>query len=117
MNIQQYRISLVTWTILIIIGLSIPGSSLPQLNIIGIDKVAHVFLFLVWMFLALKSIKNITKRNILVICITGLTFATVSEFYQQAFIANRLADAWDAVANILGLIFGFALKRESTNVK
>jgi len=109
MNIQKYKFAFLIWTIIIIVGLSIPGQSLPKSSIIGIDKIVHVSMFFVWMVLALHSFRWTTKRTIFRIFIIGCIFAVTSELYQQSFIPNRLADVWDVAADVLGLVLAIGL--------
>lgn len=111
MTIQKYRFLLAFWTIIIIVSLSIPGSTIPKTTIFGLDKWVHGFLFLIWTLMLLNSFQNISRKHIIFICIVGLMFAVSSELYQQTFIINRQADIFDAIADVIGLLMGIVLYR------
>ncbi|MDX2046418.1 MAG: VanZ family protein [Chitinophagaceae bacterium] len=106
----------IAWVILIFVLLALPGSSFPDagfLNIPHLDKVVHFILFwiLVYLWAFYFSGKqppvSFFRRIILVIAILSCAYGIAMEFYQKYFVANRMFDGGDVIADAAGAFGGF----------
>jgi len=104
------------WTFLILILLVIPGKDIPPgPQIPKLDKIAHIFLFGVQVFLWSKFISK-SERNdlpgwLLVICLLSSAFGIMMEFVQKYLVPNRSFETEDILADILGSVIGWLLYR------
>lgn len=104
------------WTLLIIILLIIPGRDIPPgPKIPKLDKIAHVFLFGVQVFLWSKfmseSKQNDLPRWFLVICLISSAFGITMEFVQKYLVSNRSFETEDIIADIVGSVMGWLVYR------
>jgi VanZ family protein len=97
------------WLLLIGILLSIPGSNIPSSQIWAFDKVGHTGLFFMLSLLWLNAVREKRNRVVAGIIIAGVMLGPLSEVYQGLFPIGRLADPYDAVANITGFLLGTGL--------
>ncbi|MBO9570823.1 MAG: VanZ family protein [Chitinophagaceae bacterium] len=102
-----------TWTLLIIILLCLPGSYVPGDGLFGIknfDKVVHVFLFgfnvVFWSFYYRYKLGPGKEARKMIFVITALTIilGIAMEFVQLYFIPNRSFDNGDIIADIAGAV-------------
>lgn len=112
MTALQYRLLAVTWTILLLIGLTVPVPSPPSVDAgIGTDKIVHFVMFfgfgLLWMHGLHRRRPARTKRTsldrALVLLAVGLALAGLTEWI-QTFLPHRSGDWGDVLANALGLV-------------
>ena len=102
------RIPAVLWALLILALCSIPGSELPDLDIVGIDKVGHFAVFFVGAFLWMQAWPRSTAR----VLAAGIVFAVLTEIYQGLMpLLSRSPDPFDVVADALGLAAGLLVWR------
>ena len=94
------------WTFLILTACTWPGKDIPTAPVAGFDKVVHAGLFIVWTILWLLAYPRKWK----VIIISGMAYGLGLEFYQQLLPFDRTFDWWDAVADAVGVLTGFAFK-------
>ncbi|HMN32407.1 MAG: VanZ family protein [Chitinophagaceae bacterium] len=103
---QTTKTCAILWTILIIIGCSVPGSDIPKLNLIAhFDKLVHFtffFAFFILWYLYFHHIKHI----IILLILISASFGFLIEWYQLHFVAGRSFDVWDGIADTIGAIFG-----------
>lgn len=92
----------ITWTILILLACSWPGSNLPEAPIVGFDKVVHVGLFAGFTFLWLFRYPKQQTR----IIILGISYGVFIEIYQKYTPLNRSFDWWDILADSVGVLVG-----------
>lgn len=105
--LQKYiKVLCILWTIIMIIGLSIPVSSSGESKIFGIDKLIHFLIYFIWSILLLYSNLLPRKNKLVAFILVGITFAAGTEIWQGLFIQGRTGDIYDFVANFLGVIFG-----------
>ena len=105
----------VAWLLFVTILLCTPGSKLPRISWddkLLLDKWAHIFLFLVLVFLWCRIfLKSIPERDIKKIFITitvlSIIYGISMEFVQHYFIKSRSFDYADMIANAIGSIAGF----------
>ena len=97
-----------TWTALLIALCLLPGEDVPEVDVVGIDKVVHFLMFVVF---SLLWWRHVTNRPIVRLLLFGLLLAVGTEFLQGALNWGRIADPFDAVANAAGLAAGLAAAR------
>ena len=94
------------WTVLILALCSIPGSELPEVNVVGFDKVGHLVIFAVfgWLWMR-RGEQRVVARGMTVIGL-GLVYAIATEVYQGLMPLGRIPDPYDVIANGVGLLVG-----------
>jgi len=97
-------------TLVILVAVMLPGSKVPDVNIIGIDKAAHFILFATW---AIAVRHDFDQRFKWAWAFgVGLTFSVLTEVLQIR-IDGRAADwmdvIWDAAGLLFGIVFGTML--------
>jgi len=94
------------WTAFVVFLLSVPGRYIPSQTVWSYDKVGHVFLFWGLAFFWLRAFSAHSARLIIVILISGLVFAPLSELYQGIISTGRTVDFMDSLADGIGFILG-----------
>lgn len=105
MSKQNYRLLLLLYAAGILILSTMPGSSLPRTVFPDWDKFVHLAEYLIFGFLAVKSMKRITPISIFFIIVGGVVFAGLDETW-QSFRPGRDASTTDMVADGIGFIIG-----------
>ncbi len=106
----------IVWMGIILTVSSIPGKSIPDIEILNIDKAAHFLEFLVFGFLLVRAFKcsydnmNLAKAIILSLSIAFL-YAVLDELHQQ-FIPDRMMDFFDLISDWAGSCVGIFLYRK-----
>lgn len=95
------------WTMLILVALSLPGSSLPDASLLDYDKAAHFILFFVLTLLWLAATYRGNMGRAWGVLALILAFSGISEVYQSWLPFQRSADVVDAAADALGALAGF----------
>ncbi len=109
MFLTSPRFLAVLWTMLIMVGLTLPGSQLPQSSLLEFDKLIHGGLFLVLTLLWLVAIsKGEVGPGVAVLTII-LAFSVLSELYQGWLPFGRHADFLDSAADAAGAVIGFVV--------
>lgn len=112
-KILYSRLFALSWTIITIILLCLPGSMVAGGGLLGIpnlDKIVHIVLFgtnvLFWGFYFRENSPPGSRRKpiILVLVFLAMLLGVVMEFVQLHFIPNRSFDAGDIVADAIGAI-------------
>lgn len=93
------------WTILIVALCTLPGEDLPEIDVVNIDKLAHVVLFAVFGWLWIWS-SDRSRSAVVRVILSGLALAILTEIYQGILPFGRQPSVWDAVANATGLAAG-----------
>jgi VanZ family protein len=93
-------------TLLILVAVLLPGSKLPDVDMVGIDKVVHFGLFFIWA-LALRFDFGARFRWPWAL-VAGLAFTVATEVFQIV-VDGRTFDVWDIVFDSLGLAVGIGL--------
>jgi VanZ family protein len=99
----------------------IPIKELPKLLdfLIPIDKLIHVFIFLVLVFLWLlyiNSLLNDTKPIVLFFILAlCLLYGIIIEVIQEFLVLSRGAEVLDVIADLLGAILGLLFFRNYKN--
>ena len=102
-----------SWTLLVVILLCLPGSAFPGGGIFSIshlDKLIHITLFggtaLFWCLYYNARIETVRKWRFVIasIALFTIAFGICMEYIQLYFIANRAFDLDDIIANSAGII-------------
>ncbi len=96
----QNRIYAIVWTVIILIGCSLPGKDVPDMSM-GIDKVVHCLMMAGFGFLWLYSIPKVYF-----VILLGTVYGFALEFWQQILPFGRTFDVLDGVADTVGVILG-----------
>ena len=100
----------ILWTVIIIVLMTIPASSIPSHGLFGIphlDKVVHSIMFGILVYLwsrytFLRS-RNTSRMGILLmVCLLCCAFGTGMEFFQKYFVPTRSFEVEDIVADSIG---------------
>lgn len=103
----------ITWTLLIIILLCLPGSTIPGDGLFSIphlDKLVHLLLFggfvICWGFNLYfrRATAQKWRRTIVVLTACSIILGIVLEFLQLWFIPNRSFDGMDIIADSAGAL-------------
>ncbi|MEE3303069.1 MAG: VanZ family protein [Candidatus Neomarinimicrobiota bacterium] len=103
-----YRIILFIYALLILSMSSIPSSNLPKTWLLEWDKTIHFIEYFIFGILAMKSMSDVTRKNVLIIIPFGILFGFVDE-YLQSFILGRFSSQWDIISDSLGFSIGVIL--------
>ncbi|MDA7549484.1 VanZ family protein [Flavobacteriaceae bacterium] len=99
----------------------LPTKEIPKLfdTFIPIDKLVHLFIFLVLTFLWLLYVNNVlndTKPIVLLfILVACLFYGILIEVIQELFVLSRGAEVLDVIADLLGASIGLLLFRNYKN--
>ncbi len=94
------------WTIIIIIGCSIPGKDIPKIGLFEhFDKVVHFTFFAVF-FILWYIYYHTSKQIVFILILISAIFGFLIEWYQLNFVAGRSFDVWDGVADTIGALIG-----------
>jgi len=96
------------WSFLIVVLLTIPGSSIPSAGLFEYDKLAHAGLFFVLTILWLAALANRNVAKAIGIVLVIILFSFLSEWYQQMLPFDRTADVFDAIADTVGALLGLS---------
>jgi VanZ family protein len=88
----------------------IPGSRLPDVSVIGFDKVVHFSLFVLWSTAVRFDLQ--TSFKTVTVALFGILFSILTELI-QVFIEGRTVDAYDLIADFLGLAVGISLGKKA----
>jgi len=105
MTIKHFRGLLIAYIILIIPVSSIPGNSIPRFIFLSWDKLLHLVEYSILGYLAVNSLRAITKDQIIVIIISCLGFACFDELW-QSLIPGRFSSGLDIIADGIGITMG-----------
>ena len=112
LNKNKYGLA---WTLLILLVCLMPGDNLPSSSFLGFkgaDKLIHFTLYLVLLILIGKGLVSYFKSSysstrIIVISYLYCLFLGIGiEFIQSVFVAGRLGDFFDVLANAIGSSIG-----------
>ena len=82
------------------------------MNLFEPDKLAHLFVYGVLVYLALqayKSVKDLTLRIIIVLISSSVLYGLLLEIVQKNFFPNRYFEWGDVIANTVGSILGWII--------
>jgi len=118
LSTTHYRWLAVLWTGAIVLAFSLPAASFDGVQpAVGADKVVHLVLFAVFGGLWMRALcppdpgtnwARVRRRGGRLLLV-GVLFGVGSEVYQWVLPLRRMADPYDALADVLGLLFGILL--------
>ena len=99
---RTYNFLVIIFCLVIIFGSSIPGNSIPELYIFGMDKLLHVLEYFILGYLLINSVNDKTQYPVYLSFVLGLCFALIDETYQLTVI-GRSSSSFDVIADAIGL--------------
>lgn len=99
--------------ILVLTGL--PGSCFPKVKpIMGIDKVAHLLMYLAFAFITLWGYRkpyqekggNYRRKALWLTLAIAIVFGALTEIMQETLVPSRIGSIYDWIADIIGSIIG-----------
>ena len=111
-KIFRYKTVAISWLLIMCILFFLPGSAFPTenwLSKIYFDKLVHIGLFAVLIFLWRSSFDLEFRTYHLVLLFSALIYGLAVEFIQRYFVANRDFDLYDVVADMIGAVLGLAI--------
>lgn len=99
------KIHLYIFLVLIIIGSSIPGNSMPPIFDFTWDKLLHVAEYSIVGWLGYMAYASELKKPLLIISISGILFGCFDEFW-QSMTPGRFPSHYDVFADGIGVICG-----------
>ncbi|MDE2995592.1 MAG: VanZ family protein [Bacteroidota bacterium] len=97
------------WTLAILVGLTLPGSQLPDSFLLEYDKIIHGLLFFVLTLLWLAAFSRAKWGSALAVFTVILAFSVLSELYQAWLPFGRHADFLDSAADAFGALIGLGV--------
>ncbi len=113
----RYNLLTILWAIIILVLVLLPSQNLPKIDedsLIGFDKLIHISIFLVLVFLMIvgfikQSIYPVLRYDaVKYALIISIGYSLVLEG-GQFFSEGRTVDIYDIIANTVGCTSGFAL--------
>ncbi|MCP3930404.1 MAG: VanZ family protein [Bacteroidetes bacterium] len=104
----------IVWSFVIFILSVIPGVSLPEsfLDLLSLDKFAHIFVYGVLAYLLLRGLskkKTVTLIVLGFVVFTSSLYGVLMEIVQFSFFPHRYFEVFDIIANIIGSFAGVAI--------
>lgn len=108
-----YHLPPFIWALLIMIASSIPADQLPNVQIFGWDKIAHVCVFFIFGILILRSLYHrnksiISKKQIATLTLVFVVSFGIFDEIFQSIIPGRTSDIYDLIADAVGGILAVA---------
>jgi len=107
----------ILWGVFILLLTSLPGNFLPSLpkfvDLFKPDKLIHIFIFLVFVFLILRGFKRegnpllIERHAVTIALAIAISVGGFTEVLQGLVIPMRVASPYDFIANVLGSLMGW----------
>ena len=97
-----YNFLVIIFCLVITFGSSIPGNSMPELYIFGMDKLLHALEYFILGYLLVNSVSDKTQYPGYLSFVLGICFALIDETYQLTVI-GRSSSAFDVIADAIGL--------------
>jgi len=111
----------ITWSVFIALLTLLPGNYIPRvlsfMDWLNPDKLVHLVLFSTFSFLFIEGFKRqdisqiLREKAVLASLLLGMVFATFTEMMQKYAIPGRNGNVYDLLADVLGLILGYAIWR------
>jgi len=101
-----YKMPLLVWAAFILVLSLMPPSSIPKSSIMGIDKVAHLIFYFVFVWFCMVG-WHVPLSNALFLAVS---YGIVIEILQHALTTQRQFDIYDIIANSLGALLYYVLK-------
>jgi hypothetical protein len=92
------------WTLGILVACSVPGAYVPNVPILSADKLVHIALFGVFGWLWSRAFPG----RLWQILLAGAAFGVFIEIWQDTLPIGRVADWFDFVADVIGLVLALS---------
>ena len=115
MSMRTYNFLVIIFCLVITIGSSIPGSSIPELKIFGMDKILHVLEYFILGYLLINSVNDKTQYPVYLSFVLGLCFALIDETYQLTVI-GRSSSSFDVIADAIGLTLAIIFNHKFSKI-
>lgn len=105
----RYKTVALTWLLIMCVLFFLPGSALPKeswLDAIHFDKIVHVGLFAVLLFLWRSSFNWKINYYGYILLLMAITYGFLVEVVQLYWISNRSFDLYDVAADTAGSVLG-----------
>ena len=99
------KIQFFLYLVLILIGSSIAGKSIPTVFTFTWDKLLHVIEYFFLGVLGYRAYENEHKYIAIIVSIFGILFGFIDEIW-QSFIPGRYPSYYDVIADGIGVILG-----------
>jgi len=96
-----YRVLFIAWSIILFTLTSIPKLSAPSTGILGIDKLAHFGVYMVFAYLLVKSLNREQGSLIKILIVAALLIPLADELHQIP-IPGREFSVYDIFADMAG---------------
>lgn len=119
---NRARLLAILWTLLILFLCFIPAREIPDVEIPLIDKWTHCFLFGIFAFLWLFSIKNFKNKYLFLVLLSAVILGWLVEYMQGllSFLGrsqDNMDTLSDSIGGLLGVIIFFAIHSRHKNYK
>jgi VanZ family protein len=108
-KVFRYKAVAISWLLIMCVLFFLPGSAFPSENWLAeiyFDKLVHIGLFAVLIFLWRSAFDLEFANYNLVLLFSALLFGLAVEFIQRYFVVNRDFDLYDVVADMAGGVLG-----------
>ena len=95
----------VSFIVLMIIGSSFEGSSIPKSYIFTLDKLLHILEYYIFGTLLFFIFLSASQKPTIISLIIGIFYSFIDELYQST-VDGRDSSLLDVLADIVGLILG-----------
>lgn len=112
---RTYNFFVIIFCLVITIGSSIPGNSVPELYIFGMDKLLHVLEYFILGHLLVNSLSDKTHYPVYLSFVLGLCFALIDETYQLTVI-ERSSSSFDVIADAIGLTLAIIINHKFSKI-
>ena len=99
------KVQFFLYLLLILIGSSIPGKSVPTIFTLSWDKLLHVIEYFLLGVLGYRAFEERNKNITIIISVFGILFGCFDEMW-QSFIPGRYPSYYDVIADGIGVILG-----------
>jgi VanZ family protein len=89
----------------ILVVVLLPGSTIPNPKIVGLDKVVHFTMFFIWIIAVSYDFSFLNKWILLLV---GIFFSVLTELF-QLLVDSRSFEVYDVLADAAGVIVGLLL--------
>jgi len=105
---RYYLILSLIWLCMIWVVSSLPSQDIPQVNIMGVDKIAHFGVYLIWGMLVHTYLhKKEPNKKLRMVIVLLMFFLAALDEYHQRWIPGRDVSVYDLFANWSGLFASF----------
>jgi VanZ family protein len=115
----KYNLWAILWGFLIIALTALPGKSFPKLpdflDLFHPDKLIHVFIFGVYVFLQIRGLSaqpvypTLSRNAVVITMLIGLSLGAGTEILQDVYVPRRFGSIYDFIANVAGCFVGWGI--------